>query len=466
MANVLRLTAVVAAMLILTPASASAHPLGNFTVNRFSGLEVSQQEILVHYAVDVAEVPTFQEFASIDVDQNNSASPSELTTYADAKALFLLGGVRLMIDGVTTSLSIRDAAALLMRGQGGLQTLRLDVTMSAALPRKMAVIEYRDRNFGSLPGWKEIVATGVLGETVVSSDVPSLSVSDRLRAYPRDLLAHPPARTSARFAVAPGGSAVGLGEPTPSDAQTVPSTRLFGREFAALIERDLTLPSIAIAMMLAMAFGAVHALAPGHGKTVTAAYLVGSGAKLRHAVGVGFAVSLMHTASVIALGSVTLYLTDTFSPAVAYPWLSFASGIVIVGVGAWMVTVRSRARARARAPEHGDGHAHDDVASPLSRKGLAAIAVSGGLVPSPTAVVVLLAAVSLHRVAFGLALIVAFSLGLAAALSAAGVLVLRARTFTARRWGIGPGSILPVLSGAAVALVGCLLTVRALMSLS
>jgi len=462
MLRFVRLVCVVFAILIATAADASAHPLGNFTVNRFSGIEVSPRAVRVRYALDIAEVPTFQEFATIDSDRNNVASPSELSAYAQKKAAFVIDGVRIAIDGVTTARpALGDAAAALNKGQGGLQVLRLDITFWVPLPRTTATIAYRDYNLATLPGWREVVATGVDGEAVIDGDVPLQSVSNGLRAYPARLLTHPPSVTSARIRVAPGAQVTP--SPSPTDARTVVTTRLYGKEFASLIERDLTLPSIVVAIMLALGFGALHAIAPGHGKTVMAGYLLGTGGRIRHAVGLGVAVSLMHTASVIALSLLTLWLTNVFAPATVFPWLALASGLIIAGLGAGLFVVRWRARTHARAP-----HEHEHLpptASPFSRKGLAAIAISGGLLPSPTAVVVLLGAVALHRVAFGVVLVTAFSVGLAAALAAAGILVLRARSLAESRWGIGPASILPSLSSAALFAVGVFLTVRAAMAL-
>jgi nickel/cobalt exporter len=447
------------AFAVLACAGAGAHPLGNFTVNRSSILEVSPHFISVRYAVDVAEVPTFQEFATIDADKNNAASAAELSSYARSKAAFLVGGLRLTVDESALRLSVVSASAALNPGQGGLQVLRLDVVFSAPLARTTARIDYRDDNFESLPGWREVAAIGVSSERVASSDVPLVSPSGALRAYPTDLLRHPPATTAALFTVEPGTQIVPPARPR--DARSVATTRLFGRDFAALVQRDLTLPSIVVAMLLAMGFGAVHAIGPGHGKTVMATYLVGSSGRARHAVGLGVAVSLMHTISVIALGLLTLWLTNLFSPAAVYPWLALVSGVTILGLGARLFATRLRAR------NHAHEHAPPTVpgASPFSRKGLTAIAVSGGLVPSPTAVVVLLAAVSLHRIAFGVILVAAFSIGLAVALSAAGVLVLRAHSYATLRWSLGPTSMLPVLSSAVLFGVGVYLTLRAAVTL-
>jgi ABC-type nickel/cobalt efflux system permease component RcnA len=253
---------------------------------------------------------------------------------------------------------------------------------------------------------------------------------------------------------------------------------------------DLGVGVIALSMLLALGFGALHAVGPGHGKTLMAAYLVGAGGRARQAVAVGGAVAVMHTASVLALGVIVLSLERTFPPERVYPWLGLASGLVALGLGAALLVRRLGAWANvrrterehrvavdeARSPEghrharegldhdHGPGgHVHLAPDAPvLSRRGLMALAVAGGILPSPTALVVLLSAVSFQRVAFGLALIAMFSVGLAASLIVVGLLALRARDAVSSRLSTGLGRLVPVLSASVIVAVGAFLTVRGL----
>jgi nickel/cobalt transporter (NicO) family protein len=462
MRKALWLIAAVFTISIATAPGAQAHPLGNFTVNRSSVLDIAPGRIIVRYAVDLAEVPTFQEFANIDTSRDGVPSTSELDTYGAAKAIFIRDGLRLTVEGQVVPLSVVSSSHGLAKGQGGLQTLRIDVVLTAPLNRMTAAISYRDENFSTLRGWREVAATASGGIAIVASDVPTTSPSNGLRAYPASSVNKPPAVTAATLRIAPGVQP--SASPT-QDAATVASVRLFGQDFAALIERDLSLTSITIAVLLAMLFGAVHALGPGHGKTVMAAYLVGAHGGFGHAAALGVAVSVMHTASVIALGLVTLWLASLFPAAVVYPWLALVSGVIILGLGSGMVVTRWRARRHALSRDDHD-HSLPAEVSPLSRRGLVALAVSGGIVPSPTAVVVLLAAVALHRIVFGVTLIASFSVGLAASLTAIGMLVLRARTLAVRRWGTRPGSVVPLISGAAILAIGAFLTTRAAVVLS
>ena len=243
-----------------------------------------------------------------------------------------------------------------------------------------------------------------------------------------------------------------------------------GGAFAGLVGR--TGPFMLVALLLAFGFGALHALGPGHGKTLMAAYLVGAGGRARHAVAVGGSVAVMHTASVLALGFVVLTLTEVFAPERVYPWLGLASGLIAFGLGASLLVARLGSWSGGRTdPEHhhphedgstahGHAHPHPAPSRPLSRKSLTALAVAGGMLPSPTALVVLLAAVALDRIAYGLALIGAFSIGLATALVVVGLIALRARDVVAGRMSGRTARLVPVLSAASIALLGLVLTFR------
>ena len=218
-------------------------------------------------------------------------------------------------------------------------------------------------------------------------------------------------------------------------------------------------------MLAAFAFGAVHALSPGHGKTLVAAYLVGSRGTPRHAIFLGLMVTFTHTVSVFALGLVTLYLSRFVLPETITPILGAISGITIVWVGATLLYRRTIGRVNAPstglAHHHGDGHVHTHVPEEMSVGGLIALGASGGLVPCPSALVLLLTSVSLGRVAFGLTLLVAFSLGLAVVLSGIGLAVLYARHLIPEGAAVMRSKAvryLPVASAAFIVCVGIAMT--------
>jgi nickel/cobalt exporter len=219
-----------------------------------------------------------------------------------------------------------------------------------------------------------------------------------------------------------------------------------------------------LAMLAAFAFGAVHALSPGHGKTLVAAYLVGSRGTPRHAVFLGLTVTFTHTVSVFALGLVTLYLSRFVLPETITPILGAISGVTIVWVGATLLyrrTVGRRITAPALAHDHGDGRVHTHVPDEIGVGGLIALGASGGLVPCPSALVLLLTSVSLGRVGFGLTLLVAFSAGLAVVLTGIGLAVLYAKHWLPDRAKTAESPwfrYLPVASAAFIVCIGIAMT--------
>ena len=457
-------------------APAAAHPLGNFTVNRFSALEIAPERLVVRQVIDFAEVPTFQELAVIDANRDGDIAGDELETYAESKSTDLLAGIRVTTTEGPLVLNVLEARAQLLNGQADLDILRIEIDYEAALPAAGTTIRYADLNYRSFQGWKEIVAVPQAGQRIVSSTVPQESISDELRDYPRALLQDPLDIAAAVVTVEPGEGIA----PDPVDEITgdVPFTERLAESFTELITRDANPLGIVGAILIAFGVGVAHALGPGHGKAIMAAYLVGAEGRMRHAVLIGSAVSLMHTASVVALGLLTLSLSRLFPTHRVYPWLALISGVLVLSVGVWLFITRMRARGHGHSHDPGHDHPHDHAThehahghthelpadrSPLSWKGLGVIALSGGLLPSPSALIVLLGAISLHRVAFGIVLVASFSIGLAYALAVVGIAVIKARSFMAARWA-RTGRVLPLLSSAVVVILGAVLSIRALYS--
>jgi ABC-type nickel/cobalt efflux system permease component RcnA len=253
-----------------------------------------------------------------------------------------------------------------------------------------------------------------------------------------------------------------------------------GSGLEALIERgELSTGALVLALLIAMFWGAAHALTPGHGKAMVAAYLVGTRGTPRHAVMLGATVTVAHTAGVFAIGFVTLALSQFILPEQLYPWLTLVSGLLVVAVGASVLRQRVRSRRtphghgdhahhhhphdRGHAHRHAHGHGQHDHDNALTSKGILGVGIAAGLLPCPSALVVLLSAIALHRVGLGLALIVAFSAGLAATITAIGLVAVLARRAFGRL--ALDGSVvraLPALSAALILVVGVVITVRAL----
>jgi len=454
-------------VLVMAPA-AFAHPLGNFTVNRGSAIRLTVGAAEVDYTVDMAEIPTYQELPAIDADGDGVASAQELDAWAQREARVILPGLELRVDGRAVGLSSTSATAVLLPGQAGLQTLRFEGAFSGRVTTGSGSIAYQDGNAddGRI-GWREVTASGD-GVALAGSSVPATSPSDDLRAYPQDMLSSPLDVTSmsATFSSSATVGASAAGGPGASvDAVARPATEAAG--FAGVLARR-GLPLVLLGLVLAFGFGAWHALLPGHGKTLMAGAMVGSGARPRQALGVATAVASMHSAAVIALGLAVVGLQQTFRPEVLYPWLGTLSGVAAVALGGYLLWTRSSdwRHRRRHAHGHDHAHAHDRVLvlrpdGRLSRRGILTLAFAGGILPAPSALLAMLAAIQAHRVVYGLALVAAFSAGLACALLGVGIGALRARDAIARRASERVALALPLVSAVAIVVAGLAIAVRA-----
>jgi ABC-type nickel/cobalt efflux system permease component RcnA len=411
-------------MVVALPAAAGAHPLGNFSVNHVATLSVSEHRIDVRYTLDQAEIPTFQE---------RGLSRAALLARKRAE---VANGLSLTVDGRRVPLTLAPGGELSLRdGQGGLETTRVVLRLRGEGSGRTVVV--RDRTFAGRVGWRAIRAVPGRGTSVRSSVAVDDPTRD-LTVYPEALLRSPSDVREATLRVAPGdGSVTG-----PRSGPVAAGGASHG--FEALLDGDGVL---VLLLLAAFGWGAVHALSPGHGKGMVAAYLVGTRGRARDAIALGAIVTVTHTIGVFALGLVTLALSAYVLPEDLYPWLNLAAGCMVVGVG--LAVLRSRAK-----PHHHHGHDHDH-----HHRGIVAMGVSAGLIPCPSALVVLLGAIAQHEVALGLLLITTFSLGLAATLTALGLLVVKAARLPipARA-----ARVLPALSAAAIVVVGVVLTAQAI----
>ena len=443
-------TVAAAALPFAVATPAAAHPLGNFTVNAASGITVGPGRVRIDYVLDLAEIPTFHELPSIDADGSGDVSEEERSAWAEERATDLLSGVSFEVGGAEVLLRPAARTMELLPGQGGLQVLRLQATFTGDVPESGRA-EYTDRNGPGRIGWREITAVGTNGIAVTDSSVPVVSPSDRLRAYPEDLLSSPPEVRRASFEFGPGVQAGTASSPDAAGSRS----RAQGGALTGLVTTPaLSVSVILLALGVGFGVGALHALAPGHGKALMAAYLVSTGGGIRHAVAIAAAVAGMHTASVLGLGILVLTVGRAFPAETIYPWLGLVSGAAALGIGAVLIVSRLRKRGSS------DHHHHPPVERPLSRRGLTSLALSGGILPSPTAIVTLLGSVAIGRAVFGTALIGAFSLGLAATLAVVGIVAARAGARVTPRLGRWT-RIVPIGSAAAIAALGTVLVARA-----
>jgi ABC-type nickel/cobalt efflux system permease component RcnA len=442
------------ALPVVLASPASAHPLGNFTVNAAAAITVTPEELRIDYALDVAEIPTFQLRRDIDPD-GDGPEPSELATWATHRGAALARGLRVSVDGHPVPLTVASSTAALGPGLGGLEVLRLDAVLTAEVSGAGDVV-VEDRNDRGRVGWREITASGAGGIGLMGSTVPAASPSRSLRSYPQELLSSPPSVRTASFSFGPGQDAMA----DPARPGGAPRSEGGGSALSSLVAAPrLSAGLVILALAVALGVGALHALAPGHGKTITAAYLAGSSAAgIRQTIRVALAVAAMHTASVLVVGLILVAVQSAFPAERIYPWLGAGAGAAALGLGVVLLVRQVRHR-RAHRLDH--GHPHGE----LQRPGLAALAASGGLLPSPTAVVVLLGAFALGRAPFGLALVVTFGLGLAVSLALVGVLATRVRGLLERRLSARVAGLVPMGSAAAIAGMGVVLTARAVAQL-
>ncbi|MDT7571102.1 MAG: nickel/cobalt transporter (NicO) family protein [Actinomycetota bacterium] len=472
------------ALALLPAAAASAHPLGNFTVNTADRIVLTGNGVDVLHVVDLAEIPTVQARGAV-------TKAGGLTRYAVAECTRIAPLLTLTVDGRPASLSVVSSSGAVIPGAAGLTTTRLECRLTSGTTAA-ASVTFADGAVSERVGWKEVTLATQCG-SLRGSDVPAESTSKLLTSYPADLLSSPLDVRRASADVVHGACSIRTNSTSDVMARALPRgvggvsaffTDFFGR-------KHLSLGFGIVSVLAAIVFGVVHALAPGHGKTVMAAYLVGQRGTRRQALQLGSIVTFTHTASVLALGAL-LTVGTLAAPERVVPLTEILSGLLLAGLGIYLLALAVRRIRAARVTDahahshdhphdHDDDHDHDTArthshgggpahshavpAGPLGWKTLAGMGVAGGLVPSPSALVVLLGATALGRAWFGVVLVVCYGLGMAVTLTAAGLLLIRAQAVLDRRgWTLGRGQalgrLLPVLTAAVVVLVGFGLVTR------
>ena len=501
---------------------AFAHPLGNFTINHYAGLYVSNDSISIDYVLDMAEIPAFQEITSFDANGNGQPDSSEAVAYRGAKCASLQPQLRLLLNNRPINLTLATSSVDFPSGAGGLRTLRLTCEFSASIPNiaQMTSLSFADNSYSERIGWREIVVTSQ-GVTL-NGDFASTSISKRLTSYPQDLLSSPLDQRAISLGI---GS--GLKPTQNSSANSVQhSSSLSGNrsdKFTQLITlENLTPGTILFALFISFLWGAMHAMTPGHGKTIVGAYLVGSRGTMKHALYLGLTTTITHTLGVFVFGLVTMFAAHYILPEKLFPWITMLSGIFVFGIGmnlfierfkssglsAWFAKWKtnrvrlqpaysaSMIHIETSSPHHSHGfvlgsdhqlhhdhghshdgrhphghdhdHAHADHShmppETITWRSLLALGISGGLLPCPSALVVLLGAIALNKIGFGMILVLAFSLGLAGALTAIGMLFIYAGKLFQRFPSSGKViGFLPVLSALFVSMIGAAIVYKALL---
>ncbi|WP_138893840.1 nickel transporter, partial [Streptomyces chryseus] len=356
-----------AALAVLPAGAAQAHPLGNFTVSQYDGLVVTPGKLAVDHVEDLAEIPAARERRRIDADGDDTLGPAELSAWAGTRCGAAARDARLTLavagggsaGGETVPLSADSAKAQVRPGQAGLETLRVTCALTAPLPRAESVrLAYRPGGVTTTAGWREITARGDR-MTLSASDVPGKSLSRRLTAYPGDVLSTPPEVRSAALTVRAGGPALvpggNDGGPSPAAGVLPRGADRWAQALTGLVARhELTAGFAALALGMSLFLGAMHALAPGHGKTMMAAAAAAGGrSSVRDMVGLGLSVTMTHTLGVFALGA--LITAGSAAAPTVVSWLGIASGALVAVAGALLLR---RAWRRRHSP-HGHSHSHD-----------------------------------------------------------------------------------------------------------
>ncbi len=535
---------------LLMPALAAAHPLGNFTINHYAGVRIEPTLILLDVVIDQAEIPAFQARLGFDSDGDGELSAAEIEAGRIAACQDLAPSLDLQVDGVRQTLELTEAGLAFPPGVGGLSTMREVCGFTTSIASTIAAesqIAFADRSFNERLGWREVVVEGS-GVTIAAAhgELRSSSVSKRLTVYPTTLLAQALADTDVAVTATPGGptlATLDIPDATPlpgaahsavaslsganNGAATAPAAApvtsgvvpggVSGGELPSIFRSaDLTPLVLLLSVLTAAALGAGHALTPGHGKTLMAAYLVGTRGTPLHAAGLGLSVALSHTLGILALAGLVVGAQGILPPDVVVKTTPVIAAVSIVAIGGWMLVGEGRRRWRARAAaiehdrahtagaahkhehehehpnehEHEQAHGHEHeqarsheatpgahshgglrhshlptTGSTISWRSLFVLGLAGGLIPSASALLILLGSIAAGRPAFGFVLVVAFGLGMALVMGGIGLALVVARGRLDRVEAASPlgrvGAYMPLVASFLVLGLGLYLTVQA-----
>ncbi len=493
--------------------------LGNFTINQYCALTVAATTVKVQYAVVYGQLPAIQALHAADANGDGVTSEAERTAYVAALVPKIADDLELLVDGARVALQAGQWSSSLPTEIGGF-SLRVDMSFSATLPPGARhVIRFSNHNYAGRMGWHEVVVTAAPPAAVYDTDAFSTSMTggltEALQALPeggpldeRSVHLSMDA-TGLPMGEHPLGPRGGVAAQAAATRATAPDVTQSGwlmrrtRELVAAISAPQLEPGVMLLTLLAaLLLGGVHALSPGHGKTIVGAYLIGSRGTPRHAVFLGLTVTATHTLGVFVLGFVTLYASRFIVPERLFPILSLVSALLVVGMGMVLLAQRWRQAWLQRSSGHdlifepvrarqmqGRGVLHAHAVGPVAGmhahlhshggalhshmppgaageqvtwKSLLALGISGGLVPCPSAMVLLLAAIALNKTAYGMLLVLVFSVGLAITLTLVGLIFLYARSRLGRR-GAGKrwSRLLPLASASFITVVGLALCVGA-----
>lgn len=450
MRRVLAVVASAAALLLTVPAS--AHPLGNFTINHLVKADVSGARLRVKYVLDIAEIPTFQIMRERGIEGAQRAAL--LDRWAADEVAVVTAGLTVTLDGTPLHLDPSSARASTRPGAGGLPTLYWVGEFAAPMPAAHGArtLTIADAVYPGRIGWKDVVIA------------PEREPTNELRSYPSALLGSPREIEGVTLRLAADGRV--LARTDVSGVQSAPAgstSQIRSNTLSDLLAKGAASPWLVLLTLLtAIGLGALHALEPGHGKTLLAVSLVGARATVQQALILAVGLTFAHTAGVLALGLLMLAAAQWIVPENIYPWITLASGAMVAVLGAnalsrLIKTRRGDAHSHDHAHDHTHGHHHHVPrgTAPLSFRSVVLVAMSGNIAPCPAALVVLLAALSLHQLGYGLLVIVAFSVGLAGVLTGLGIALVHGASWLSKRPALETFVRYgPLVSATVIALIG------------
>ena len=498
-------------LLLCWSSSALAH---NFAadpgVDHWTEVKILDREIVITYSTYLQEGAVATDLQVMDLDQDGKVSSEEEETLKVMMLSNLKGFLSLTVDGQAVDLhGTIDFHSLRAR------RYRFAADLSALSPDEHC-FRFYDGTFLALPGRLKTSLIAAGGVQVLEWKIPEE------RPFPENprqkamviLEGRKDERTiTVRYRTS-GGESGGGGIGHRGDKDTVIASTLGGGSIRERLRDMINNPrwdlgALTATLLIAFAFGGAHALTPGHGKTIVAAYLVGTKGRVRDAILLGGIVTITHTASVFLLGLGMLFASQHVMPQRLIPWLTVLSGALVAGMGVWLLVRRLSSNSghnhghqhhghshphdhglvHSHEPDHPHDHAHgnEDVhqrgafghhthgletsepppvsnTCEVSLGSLLSLGISGGLVPCPEALVVLLIAIALNKVTLGLVILLSFSVGLASVLVAIGILLVVAKPIVTRFTGEGKiFSYLPVASAAIIILLGCGIAVKGLL---
>jgi len=426
---------------ILWAGVAQAHPFTAELVGHRLDVDVTAAQVELIYEV---EIPTRALLGELREHLAGTPTPTDVDqqAFTASKLEELLGGLRVVADGAESALELplEMQPPLDGSGVGDTRFIKYRLAARAALPAGTATLNVINNNY---PGDRAaFVSTLDVGPAIDLSACTLVETADghvradhagrwRMDEESRELRMAFRTRGALNAAVQRRLRALSGGEPlAPAATALDPDASL-----SALLEGERAASVMTAGLLLAALLGAAHAVAPGHGQALIAAYLLGARQTVSVALGGGGVVAVSHTLGVYLLAGLAWAARGLLPESVLVPWMELISGAAVLALGLWLIRARH--------------HPHDHTHAPTSgRRTLLAMGIAGGLIPCPGALVLLLVALHVDRLAYGLALVAAFSAGLAILISALGVLLVRlgARAGERRGWGA-------VLSGVGIALV-------------